>query len=60
MTRANIYHKEGYWCVDYIDENYEMLPSVGMFKELEDARQAALVWCEGRTEHVAIMGKSSW
>lgn len=60
MTRANIYHKEGYWCVDFIDNNYERLPSVGMFKELEDARQAALVWCEGRSEHVAIVGKSSW
>ena len=60
MTRANIYHKEGFWCVDYIDENYEMLPTVGMFKELQDARQAALEWCEGVVENVAIVGKGSW
>ena len=58
--KANIYHREGFWCVDYIDNNYDLLPTVGMFKELEDARQAALVWCEGVVEHVALVGKSSW
>lgn len=60
MTTAKIYYKEGFWCIDYIDDNYERLPSVGMFKELQDARQAALVWCEGRSENVALVGKSSW
>lgn len=60
MTRANIYSKEGIWCVDYIDENTELLPTVGMFKYLEDARQSALEWCEGVVENVALVGKSSW
>jgi len=60
MTTAKIYFKEGYWCVDYIDDNYESSPSVGMFESLEDARQSALVWCEGRTEYVALVGKGSW
>jgi len=60
MTRAHIYNKEGMWCVDYIDSNYEMLPTVGMFTELELARQAALEWCEGVAENVAIVGKGSW
>lgn len=58
--RANIYSKDEFWCVDFIDNNYELVPSVGMFKHLEDARQAALEWCEGVTENVAIVGKSSW
>lgn len=60
MTRANIYFKDNFWCVDFIDNNYEALPTVGMFKELQDARQAALVWTEGVVENVAIVGKSSW
>lgn len=60
MTTAKIYFKENFWCVDYIDNNYETLPTVGMFKELQDARQAALVWCEGAVENVAIVGESSW
>jgi uncharacterized protein YpiB (UPF0302 family) len=60
MTRANIYSKENFWCVDYIDSNYEMLPAVGMFTELEAARQSALEWCEGVLENVAIVGKGSW
>jgi hypothetical protein len=60
MQRAEIYPKEEYWCVDYIDSNYEKLPTVGMFKELQDARQAALVWVEGVVENVALVGKGSW
>ncbi len=60
MTRAEIYYKEELWCVDFIDNNYERLPSVGMFKELQAARQAALEWCEGVVENVAIVGKGSW
>jgi hypothetical protein len=58
--RAEIYAKEEFWCVDYIDDNYEAIPTVGMFKSLEDARQSALIWCNGVNENVAIVGKSSW
>jgi hypothetical protein len=60
MMKARIYPKEEFWCIDYIDTNYDLLPTVGMFKYLEDARQAALEWCEGKVEHVEIVGKSTW
>lgn len=60
MQRAEIYAKEEFWCVDYIDSNYDLLPTVGIFKELESARQSALEWCEGVVENVALVGKSSW
>lgn len=60
MTQSKIYFKEDMWCVDFIDENYESLPTVGMFKFLEDAQQAALEWANGVKENVAIVGKSSW
>lgn len=60
MNTAKIYPKEEFWCVDYIDDNQEMLPSVGMFKHLEDARQSALVWVGGEVKNVAIVGKSTW
>jgi hypothetical protein len=58
--RADIYFKEGFWCVDFIDNNYERLPTVGIFKELEDANQSALIWVEGEKNNVAIVGQSSW
>jgi hypothetical protein len=60
MQRAEIYHKEEFWCVDFIDTNYEKLPSVGMFRDLQDARQAALEWAQGVVENVALVGKGSW
>lgn len=58
--RATIYFKEGFWCVDYIDDNYDLLPTVGMFKELEDANQSALIWVKGNKQHVALVGQGSW
>lgn len=58
--KATIYFKEGFWCVDYIDTNYEVLPTVGMFKELEDANQSALVWVKGIKDNVALVGQGSW
>lgn len=60
MQRAEIYAKEEFWCVDYIDSNYEKIPSVGLFRELQQARQAALEWVEGVAGNVAIVGKSTW
>ena len=60
MQRSEIYAKEEFWCVDYIDTNYDKLPAIGMFKELQDARQAALEWAQGVVENVALVGKSSW
>lgn len=58
MNSARIYYNNGYWHVDFIDTNYEPLPAVGVFKELQQARQAALEWVGGVVEHVAIVGKS--
>lgn len=58
--RANIYQKNGYWCVDYIDNNYELLPTVGMFKSYDDANQSALIWVKGEVNNVAVVGKGSW
>lgn len=60
MTSAKIYPKENLWCVDYIDENYELSPSVGIFPTLEEARQSALIWVKGNSQNVAIVGKGSW
>lgn len=60
MQHARIYPKEELWCVDYIDSNYEKLPSVGMFRDLQDAHQAALEWALGVVENVALVGKGSW
>jgi len=57
---AKIYPKEEFWCVDYIDDNYEYPPTVGMFRSLEDAKQSALIWCYGVSKDVEIVGKSSW
>lgn len=58
--KANIYPKEEFWCVDYIDINYDMLPTVGIFRELQDARQSALVWCNGIVEHITMLSTSTW
>lgn len=60
MNSAKIYFKDEHWCVDYIDSNYELSPSVGIFSTLEQARQSALVWVEGVTSNVAIVGESTW
>jgi hypothetical protein len=59
QMRADIYFKEGFWCVDFIDDNDEMLPSVGMFTSLEDANAAARIWTKGDYENVGIVGKST-
>lgn len=58
--KSNIYFKDGFWCVDFLDENDELLPTVGMFTCLEDAQQAATVWARGDKDNVAIVGQGSW
>lgn len=58
--KALIYRKDDFWCVDYIDNNYDLMPSVGMFKTLEEANQSAIVWAQGETKNVAIVGQGSW
>ena len=57
MTTSKIYKKDEFWCVDFYDENYDMLPSVGLFRELQDARQAALVWAQGDAEKIELISK---
>lgn len=58
MTNAIVYNKEGFWFVDFIDSNYELLPAVGIFKTKEEAEQAAEKWKS--QNDLASMGKGSW
>ena len=56
MMNAIVYNKDGFWFVDYIDSNYELLPAVGIFKYEEDARAAAKTWNDQTC--LETMGKS--
>lgn len=58
MVNATVYNKEGYWFVDFVDDNYELLPAVGIFKTKEEAEQAATKWKS--QNGLAFMGESSW
>ena len=58
MQTSKVYFKDGYWMVDYIDSNYQLLPAVGIFAKEEDAIESAKVWNEEKT--LETMGKSSW
>jgi Uri superfamily endonuclease len=58
MMNAIVYNKDGFWFVDYIDNNYELLPAVGIFKNKEDAEAAAQTW--KNQESVASLGESTW
>lgn len=44
MNAARVYQNEEFWFVDFIDDNYELLPTVGIFKTEEDAKEAAKKW----------------
>jgi hypothetical protein len=58
MQASKVYFKDGYWMVDYIDSNYELLPAVGIFVKEEDAIESAKAWND--TETLEAVGKSSW
>ena len=58
MVNALVYNKEEFWFVDFIDDNYELLPAVGVFKTQEEAEQAAKEWKD--QNNLASLGKSSW
>ena len=60
MMLAKIYPKEQFWFVEFIDQDTDTPPATGIFVELQDARQAAIEWCKGVVENVAIVGKSNW
>jgi hypothetical protein len=55
---ATVYNKEGFWFVDFIDSNYELLPAVGIFKTKEEATQAAENWKSQK--NVASLGQITW
>lgn len=55
---ATVYNKEGFWFVDFIDSNYELLPAVGIFKTKEEATQAAENW--KNQKNVASVGEIPW
>jgi hypothetical protein len=44
MNSAKVYKQEEFWFVDFIDNNYELLPAVGVFKTEEEAIAAAEKW----------------
>jgi hypothetical protein len=55
---ATVYNKEGFWFVDFIDSNYELLPAVGIFKTKEEATHAAENW--KNQKNVASVGEIPW
>ena len=58
MQTSKVYFKDGYWMVDYIDSNYQLLPAVGIFAKEEDAIESAKAWNDEET--LEAVGKSSW
>ena len=58
MTTARVYPKDEFWFVDYIDNNYELLPAVGIFKTKEEAERAAKDW--SNPPDVESLGKGAW
>lgn len=58
MNTAKVYRKEEFWFVDFIDNNYELLPAVGVFKTQQEAIEAAENWKNEAI--VENMGESSW
>ena len=58
MTIARVYPKDEFWFVDYIDNNYELLPAVGIFKTKEEAERAAKDW--STKKDVESLGEGSW
>ena len=58
MNIANVYQKEDFWFVDFIDtERNESISAVGVFKNKKDAEDAAEVW-KHEQETVENMGES--
>lgn len=60
MITSKVYPKDGKWFVDYLDDNAELLPTVGIFATIEQAKESARIWAEGVDKNVEIMGESSW
>lgn len=60
MTTSKVYAKDDKWFVDYLDDNLELLPTVGIFATLDQAKESARIWAEGVDKNVEIMGESSW
>lgn len=44
MNTARVYPHEELWFVDFVDNNYELLPAVGVFTTKELAEEAAANW----------------
>ena len=58
MQSAKVYNKEEFWFVDYIDNNYELLPAVGIFKTKEEAARAAKACTDAK--NVESLGQGAW
>ncbi len=57
MNIANVYQKEEFWFVDFLDTERKDISAVGVFKDKKAAEEAAEVW-KHEQEHVEIMGES--
>jgi len=44
MLSAKVYNKEEFWFVDFLDSKRQDISAVGIFKQKEDAEQAAITW----------------
>lgn len=58
MNTARVYQNEEFWFVDFIDDNYELLPTVGIFKNEHDAKEAARKWTDEKV--METLGESYW
>lgn len=58
MNSARVYQKNEFWFVDFIDNNYELLPAVGIFKTQYEAIAAAEKWKNEKT--LENLGESTW
>lgn len=58
MQTSKVYFKDGFWMVDFVDSNYQLIPAVGIFAKEEDAREAAKSWNE--ETHMENLGEGTW
>jgi hypothetical protein len=55
MNTTKLYQKEDFWFVDFLDTERTDISAVGIFKNKEDAENAAYLW-EQEQENVANLG----
>lgn len=58
MNIANVYQKEEFWFVEFLDTERQGIDAVGVFKNKQDAMNAAEVW-KYEQDHVENLGQSN-